>query len=65
MIIKLNSLRLTFRLEASKTNYALYQNSTIPSAILLLDWDLSANEQQIAKDMFEAQFRWVTINIRP
>lgn len=45
-------------LEASKTNYALYQNSAIPSAILLLDWDLSANEQQIAKDMFEAQFRW-------
>ena len=45
-------------LEASKTNYALYQNSAIPSAILLLDWDLSANEQQIAKDMFEAQFKW-------
>mgnify|MGYP003294657721 CR=1 FL=1 len=44
-------------LEASKTNYALYQNSAIPSAMLLLDWDLSSNEQQIAKEMFESQFR--------
>ena len=47
-------------LEASKTNYALYQNSAIPSAMLLLDWDLSSNEQQIAKEMFESQFRGST-----
>jgi len=45
-------------LESSKMNYSLYQNSAVPSAILLLDWDLSENEQMIAKDLFEAQFRW-------
>lgn len=44
-------------LEASKTNYALYQNSAIPSAMLLLDWDLTASEQQLAKDQFDNEFR--------
>ena len=44
-------------LEASKTNYALYQNSAIPSAMLLLDWDLTASEQQLAKEQFDSQFR--------
>ena len=45
-------------LEASKTNLALYRNSAIPSALLILDGEMSEEEMQIAKEMFEAQFRW-------
>ena len=45
-------------LEAMKTNYSFYQNSAIPSAMLLLDDNLTPEEYQNAKDQFEAQFRW-------
>lgn len=45
-------------LEAMKTNYSFYQNSAIPSAMLLLDDNLSTEEMQNAKDQFEAQFKW-------
>lgn len=45
-------------LEASKTNYSFYKNSARPDMMLLLDWNLTAEEQQIAKDQFEAQFKW-------
>lgn len=45
-------------LEAMKTNYYFYQNSAIPSAILMLDEWMSPEEMQNAKDMFEHQFRW-------
>lgn len=44
-------------LEAMRTNYYFYQNSAIPSAILMLDEGMSADEMQNAKDMFEAQFK--------
>lgn len=47
-------------LEAMKTNYSFYQNSAIPSALLLLDDNLSPEEYQNAKDQFEAQFKWST-----
>ena len=47
-------------LEAQKTNYSFYKNSAIPSAMLLLDDNLSPEEMQNAKDQFEAQFRWST-----
>ena len=47
-------------LEAMKTNYSFYQNSAIPSAMLLLDDNLSPEEYQNAKDQFEAQFKWST-----
>lgn len=47
-------------LEAMKTNYSFYQNSAIPSALLLLEDNLSKEEFQNAKDQFEAQFRWST-----
>jgi hypothetical protein len=40
-----------------KTNYSFYQNSAIPSAMLLLDDNLSNEEMQNAKDQFEAQFK--------
>lgn len=45
-------------LEASKTNYSFYKNSARPDLMLLLDGNLTAEEQQIAKDQFEAQFKW-------
>lgn len=45
-------------LEAMRTNYYFYQNSAIPSAMLMLDDTLSPQEMQNAKDMFEAQFKW-------
>lgn len=45
-------------LEAQKTNYSFYKNSAIPSALLLLDDNLSNEEMQNAKDQFEAQFKW-------
>lgn len=45
-------------LEAMKTNYSFYENSAIPSALLLLDDNLSLEEMQNAKDQFEAQFKW-------
>lgn len=45
-------------LEAMRTNYSFYQNSAIPSVMLLLDDGLSPEEMQNAKDMFEHQFRW-------
>ena len=45
-------------LEAMKTNYSFYQNSAIPSAMLLLDDHLSNEEMQNAKDQFVAQFKW-------
>lgn len=45
-------------LEAMKNNYYFYQNSAIPSALLLLDDTLTDDEMQIAKDQFEAQFKW-------
>lgn len=44
-------------LEAMRTNYYFYQNSAIPSAMLLLDEWLTDEEYQNAKDMFEAQFK--------
>lgn len=44
-------------LEASKTNYALYQNSAIPSAMLLLDGELSKEEMQNAKEQFDLQYK--------
>ena len=45
-------------LEAMRTNYYFYQNSAIPSAILILEEWMSVEEMQNAKDMFEQQFRW-------
>lgn len=45
-------------LEASKNNYSFYKNSARPDMMLLLDGNLTAEEQQIAKDQFEAQFKW-------
>lgn len=45
-------------LESMKTNYSFYQNSAIPSAMLLLDEWLSPEEMKNAKDQFEAQFKW-------
>lgn len=45
-------------LEASKTNYFFYKNSARPDMMLLLDGNLTAEEQQIATDQFNAQFRW-------
>lgn len=45
-------------LEALKSNYSLYKNSARPDMMLLLDGNLTQKEQQNAKDMFEAQFRW-------
>lgn len=44
-------------LEAMKNNYFFYQNSAIPSALLLLDESLSDDEMQIVKDQFDAQFK--------
>ncbi len=44
-------------LEAMRTNYYFYQNSAIPSAILMLDDWMSVEEMQNAKDTFEQQFR--------
>jgi hypothetical protein len=44
-------------LEASKTNYFFYKNSARPDMMLLLDGNLTAEEQQIATDQFNAQFR--------
>lgn len=49
-------------LEAMKNNYFFYQNSAIPSAILLLDEWLSEDEMQMAKDNFDAQFKWSVNN---
>jgi hypothetical protein len=43
-------------LEALKTNYSLYKNSARPDMLLLLDGNLSEEEQQIATDKFRAQF---------
>lgn len=45
-------------LEALKTNYSLYKNSARPDMLLLLDGNLSEEEQQIATDKFRAQFTW-------
>lgn len=45
-------------LEASKTNYALYVNNSIPNSILLLNDDLTENELKIAKEQFLTQFQW-------
>lgn len=45
-------------LEAMKNNYWFYQNSAIPSALLLLDDTLTDDEMQIVKDQFDAQFKW-------
>lgn len=47
-------------LEAVKTNYSFYKNSARPDMMLLLDGNLTEEEQQNAKDMFEAQFTWST-----
>ena len=47
-------------LEAVKTNYSFYKNSARPDMMLLLDGNLTAEEQQNAKDMFEAQFKGST-----
>lgn len=44
-------------LESMKSNYSFYQNSAVPSAILLLDNDLSYEEQQNAKELFDDQFK--------
>ena len=45
-------------LEAMRTNYYFYQNSAIPSAILVLEDWMSVEEMQNAKDMFMQQFQW-------
>lgn len=45
-------------LEAMKNNYFFYQNSAIPSALLILDENLSNDEMQMVKDQFDAQFKW-------
>lgn len=45
-------------LEAVKSNYSFYKNSARPDMMLLLDGNLTDEEQQNAKDMFEAQFKW-------
>jgi len=45
-------------LEAQKTNYSFYQNSAIPSALLVLDDNMTPEEMQNAKDQFEAQYKW-------
>lgn len=47
-------------LEAVKTNYSFYKNSARPDLMLLLDGNLTDEEQQIAKDQFEAQFKGST-----
>jgi len=47
-------------LEAVKTNYSFYKNSARPDMMLLLDGNLTDEEQQNAKDMFEAQFKGST-----
>ena len=47
-------------LEAVKTNYSFYKNSARPDLMLLLDGNLTEEEQQIAKDQFEAQFKGST-----
>lgn len=44
-------------LSAQKTNYYFYENSAIPSAILVLEEWMSVEEMQNAKDMFMAQFK--------
>lgn len=45
-------------LEAMKTNYALYENNSIPNSILILNDDMTENEIKIAKEQFDIQFRW-------
>lgn len=45
-------------LEALKTNYSFYKNSARPDMMLLLDGNLTEEEQQNAVDMFNAQFKW-------
>jgi hypothetical protein len=40
-----------------KNNYYFYQNSAIPSALLLLEDTLTDDEMQMAKDQFDAQFK--------
>jgi hypothetical protein len=40
-----------------KNNYFFYQNSAIPSALLMLDENLSEDEMQMVKDQFDAQFK--------
>lgn len=47
-------------LEAVKTNYSFYKNSARPDMMLLLDGNLTEEEQQNAVDMFNAQFKWST-----
>ena len=45
-------------LKSSEKNYALFENDSIPWWMLLLDWELSADEMKIAKEQFEREFRW-------
>lgn len=45
-------------LEAMKVNYSFYQNSAVPSALLVLDDELSQEEIQNAKDQFDSRFKW-------
>jgi hypothetical protein len=40
-----------------KTNYSFYKNSARPDMMLLLDGNLTEEEQQNAVDMFNAQFK--------
>lgn len=44
-------------LEAMKVNYSFYQNSAVPSALLVLNDELSPEEIQNAKDQFDARFK--------
>lgn len=47
-------------LEAVKSNYSFYKNSARPDMMLLLDGNLTEEEQQNAVDMFNAQFKGST-----
>lgn len=46
-------------LSAVRSNYFYYQNSAVPSAILVLNQSMTDEEMQNAKDQFDAQYKWL------
>lgn len=46
-------------LSAVRSNYYYYQNSAVPSAILVLNESMTDEEMQNAKDQFDAQYKWL------
>ncbi|MBQ5945191.1 hypothetical protein IJL65_02045 [bacterium] len=44
-------------LSAVRSNYYYYQNSAVPSAILVLNESMTDEEMQNAKDQFDAQYK--------